>query len=97
MYYILRVDGVGECAIQNEDGTQCLFLFTTRETIGDFIEATKPPKGKKLCATPLDTDSLVLLLTDVRDDVQTIAIDPPTNCEFAPMTVDEFLASLHGP
>lgn len=94
-YYILHVDGVGEYAMRHENGTRCMFVFTSEQTISDFVELMEMPKHKQFSAIPFDTNSLIGFLREIRAQTQTVAIDPRANCEFAPVAVDDFINAIN--
>jgi len=91
--YVLHVDGVGEYAMRREDGTRCMFVFTSKDTIAQFVELMERPEHKDFTAIPLDTSQLITtFLSEIKQHTQMIAVDPPANCEFAPVAIDDLIA-----
>ena len=93
--YALHVDGVGEYAMRRQDGTRCLFLFTNKRTISDFVELMERPEHKEFTAIPFDSVSAIVgLLFEIRSHTQMVAIDPVAYCEFTPVEIDRVIAEL---
>jgi len=93
-YYVLHVDGIGEYGARSEKGDRCLFIFTSRKAVSDFVELMELPEHKHFTAVSFDAGSLVELLVGARPIVRQVAIDPATKFEFAPVQLDDFLDRL---
>jgi len=94
VFYVLHVDGVGEYAMRNADGTRCLFLFTTEQSVSRFVELMELPKQKSFTAMSFDLKQIAEMLLSVLDHTQAIAIDPVADCEFTPVRITDFLHAL---
>jgi hypothetical protein len=96
MYYILHVDGFGDYAMRHENGIRCIFVFTSKQTVSDFVELMEMPEHNEYTAISFDTASLVGFLSEIRPHTKAVAVDPHANCEFTPLAVDDFLNAIRG-
>jgi hypothetical protein len=93
-FYLLHADGVGEYAMRRGDGARCLFVFTGRKTICDFIERMEQPEHKAFTAVDFDSAQLLGLLREVLPQNRFVAVNPVANCQFSPIEMQDFVRAL---
>jgi hypothetical protein len=71
-----------------------MVVFTSKQTVTDFVELMEMPEHKEFTAIAFDTASLVGFLSEIRPHTQAVAIDPPADCEFEPRAIDDFLDAI---
>lgn len=81
--------------MHHEDGTRCMFVFTSKQTISDFVELMEMPRHKQFSAIPFETNSLLGFLREIGGQVEAIALDPLAYCEFTPVAIDDFVSTLN--
>lgn len=94
LFYLLRVDGIGEYAMGDGEGNHCLFAFSGRETVTEFVGRMELPTHLNFIAISYDIPSFTALLRDILPRFGLIAIDPISKFEFAPVHMKDFLNAI---
>ena len=80
--------------MKRADGVRCLFIFTGKQSISQFVELMERPQHSDFTAVPFDRESLIDFLSDTRLMNNMVAIDPVADCEFSPIEVGQFINSI---
>ena len=93
-YYLFHLKGSGQFTMPDDTGVRCMLLFTSEQSLHDFVKLMETPEHNNFLGIPFDTESLIAFLSKIRTYTPFVAIDPPTKSYFTAIHVDYFLDRL---